>query len=185
MFIARKLKKENICEYLLYMWQIEDLIRAYNLDIDKINEQIVKPYPVDDTQKRELYDWYESLIDMMRMENVQENGHIQLNKNQIIQLNDFHQLLLKSGVDAGYAAKFYHILPILNGIRTQQPDKDISDMELCFNFLYGIIVLRMKKADISPETLRAQTEISKFMILLNKNYISYIQGKLKLEADEM
>ena len=28
MIIAQKKRKENIAEYLLYMWQIEDLIRA-------------------------------------------------------------------------------------------------------------------------------------------------------------
>ena len=34
MIIASQKKKENIAEYLLYMWQIEDIIRAYGLDID-------------------------------------------------------------------------------------------------------------------------------------------------------
>ena len=36
MIIASQKKKENIAEYLLYMWQIEDIIRAYGLDIDQI-----------------------------------------------------------------------------------------------------------------------------------------------------
>ena len=46
MFIAKKLKKENICEYLLYMWQVEDLIRAFGLNIDLLNERIISSYPV-------------------------------------------------------------------------------------------------------------------------------------------
>ena len=29
MFIAQELRKKSIAEYLLYMWQMEDLIRAY------------------------------------------------------------------------------------------------------------------------------------------------------------
>ena len=29
MIIARQKKQENIAEYLLYMWQIEDIIRAF------------------------------------------------------------------------------------------------------------------------------------------------------------
>ena len=73
MFIAKKLRQENVCEYLLYMWQIEDLIRALGLDMDRINDQIIKTYPVSDAEKKELYGWYESLADMMRMENVQGN----------------------------------------------------------------------------------------------------------------
>ncbi|MDE6294965.1 MAG: DUF4924 family protein, partial [Muribaculaceae bacterium] len=36
MYTASEKKRENIAEYLLYMWQIEDLIRSYNLDMDRI-----------------------------------------------------------------------------------------------------------------------------------------------------
>jgi len=180
-FIARKLKKENICEYLLYMWQVEDLIRAFELNIDVINERIIAHYPVSDDERKSLYEWYESLIEMIRLENVQTDGHIQLNKNIIIELNELHTAIIRSGKDAGYAAKFYHILPFLSQLRNQQNDQHITDIELCFNFQYGIMLLRMKKTEITPETLQAQTEISKFMVLLAKNYRLYKSGDLDLE----
>ena len=38
MYISQQLKKQNIAEYLLYMWQVEDLIRANNFDMEKIRE---------------------------------------------------------------------------------------------------------------------------------------------------
>ena len=44
MITASQKKRENIAEYLLYMWQIEDLIRANGLDIDKIQENIIDRY---------------------------------------------------------------------------------------------------------------------------------------------
>ena len=43
MYIASAKRKENIAEYLLYMWQIEDIIRAYGLDIEKIKESVIDP----------------------------------------------------------------------------------------------------------------------------------------------
>lgn len=181
MFIASKLKKSNIIEYLLYMWQIEDLIRAFGLDIEKINRQIVEPYPVSSDEKKQLYEWYESLIDMMRAENVKENGHIQLNKNIIIQLSDFHAEFMKSGIDASYNAKFYQILPSLAQLRQKQTESGISDIELCFIFLYGIMLLRMNKKEISPDTQSAQAEISKFLALLNKYYQQYVSGELTFD----
>jgi hypothetical protein len=181
MFIAHKLKKENICEYLLYMWQIEDLIRAFRLNIDVINDKIIAPFPVKNTDERKsLYDWYESLIEMMRIEGVQEKGHLQLNKNIIIELNDFHALLMKSGQVPGYNAKFLHVLPFLNQLR-QKGEVGTSDIELCFNFQYGIMMLRMKKAEITPQTLQTQTEVSKFMVLLSKNFLLYKNGELDLD----
>lgn len=181
MFIAHKLKKENICEYLLYMWQIEDLIRAFELNLDVISERIIAPFPVkEDSDRKSLYDWYESLIEMMRLEGVRQTGHLQLNKNIIIELDDFHALVMKSGQVPSYNAKFLHVLPFLNQLR-QKGEAGMSDIELCFNFQYGIMMLRMKKAEITPQTMQTQTEISKFMVLLSKNYQLYKNGELDLD----
>ena len=91
MFTASAKKKENIAEYLLYMWQIEDIIRAYKLDLDRIRTEIVDAYTgISEEQRTALYEWYESLIDMMRSEGVVEHGHLQLNKNVIIDLTARH-----------------------------------------------------------------------------------------------
>lgn len=183
MFIAQQLRKQNIVEYLLYMWQIEDLIRAFEFDMDKVEKHIIAPYQLADGDKKKLYEWYESLISMMKDENVQEAGHLQLNKNVIIQLNDFHAEMMKSEKDASYNANFYKILPLLNQLRQSQPDSGISDIELCYNFLYGIMTLRLSKKEISPETQKAQTDFTKFLALLNKYYQLYVVGELSFEED--
>ena len=94
MYIASKKRKENIAEYLLYMWQIEDLIRAYGLDIDRIRQNVIDPSGLTDEQKREMTEWYESLIDMMRREGVTQSGHLQMNVNMLNQLVQLHQALL-------------------------------------------------------------------------------------------
>ena len=82
MIIASQKRKENIAEYLLYMWQIEDIIRANGLDLDKIRTNVIDKFPgLSESQIREMADWYESLIDMMRREEVAEKGHLQMNRN--------------------------------------------------------------------------------------------------------
>ncbi|MDE6814186.1 MAG: DUF4924 family protein, partial [Duncaniella sp.] len=86
MYIASQKHKENIAEYLLYMWQIEDIIRANGLDIDRIKANVIDKFNLEPAQEKEMVEWYESLIDMMRCENVEKSGHLQLNKNVIIQL---------------------------------------------------------------------------------------------------
>ena len=95
MIIASQKHKENIAEYLLYMWQIEDIIRANGLDIDRIKENVIDRFNLSPAQTKEMVEWYESLIDMMRREGVEKSGHLQLNKNVIIQLTDLHLALLK------------------------------------------------------------------------------------------
>lgn len=80
MIIARQKRKENIAEYLLYMWQVEDLIRANNFDMDSIRRTVVDRYDQPGDVKEEIANWYEELIEMMRSEGVMKKGHIQLNK---------------------------------------------------------------------------------------------------------
>lgn len=182
MLIATKLKKENICEYLLYMWQIEDILRACKLDIELVDKHIISKFPVkDEAERKAVYEWYESLIEMMRLENVQEKGHLQINSNVIIDLNDFHSQVMKSSEVPAYHAKYYHILPFINQFRAKS-NPGLSDIELCFNFMYGFMLLKMKGAEIKPETIQLQTEIGKYMALMAKYYHRYKNGELDLEV---
>ena len=113
MIIAKQKRKENIAEYLLYMWQIEDLIRANNFDMDLIRRTVIAHYDQPDEVKEEIARWYEELIDMMRGEGVMQSGHIQLNKNVIIALTDLHLRLLKSPKEMVYGAAYYKTLPFI------------------------------------------------------------------------
>ena len=72
MYISQQLKQQNIAEYLLYMWQIEDLIRANGFDMEKIRKNIIDPYPITEEQKKALEQWYQDLINMMHDEGVME-----------------------------------------------------------------------------------------------------------------
>ena len=56
MKIAQQLKAKNIAEYLIYMWEVEDLIRANGCDIDKIRENIISRYPAE--EHTALEEWY-------------------------------------------------------------------------------------------------------------------------------
>ena len=96
MIISRELRKRNIAEYLLYMWQGEDLLRAYELSMEKITAALVTPYNLHADGEKEMVEGYENLAEMMRMEGVKEKGHLQINKNVIINLTDLHSRLLKS-----------------------------------------------------------------------------------------
>ena len=171
MITASAKKRENIAEYLLYMWQIEDLIRAQDLDIDRIQENIIDKYAgLDEQQKKEMREWYESLIDMMRREDVVKSGHIQLNKNVIIALEDLHRRLLADSKFASYSAQFYHTLPIIVELRAKAGDNKVGEIETCFNALYGILMLRLQGKEISEETKQAAAQVSKFLALLSHYY---------------
>ncbi|MDE5693838.1 MAG: DUF4924 family protein [Duncaniella sp.] len=170
MIIASQKHKENIAEYLLYMWQIEDIIRANNLDIDRITTSVIDRFQLTDAQRKEMVEWYESLIDMMRREGVEKTGHLQLNKNVIIQLTDLHLALLKDPRFPEYTAEFYKTLPYIVELRAKAGDTPAGEIETCFNALYGMLMLRLQGKEITPDTRDAVAQISKFLSLLAKDY---------------
>ena len=114
MYASAKLKSENIVGYLLYMWQVEDIIRANSLDIDKINDTYISRFDLSDEQRMSMRQWYIDLIEMMRSEDVVQSGHLQINKNIIILLTDLHTELLKSPKHPFYSAAYYKVLPAYN-----------------------------------------------------------------------
>lgn len=171
MFTASEKRKENIAEYLLYMWQIEDIIRANNLDIDNVERNIIDHYTnLNDNQKKQLREWYESLIEMMRMENVEKSGHLQINKNIMMSLVELHQALMKDPRFANYSAEFYRTLPYVVELRSKSGEQKSGEIETCFNALYGVLILRLRGKEISADTVNAIKQISQFISLLSSYF---------------
>ncbi len=170
MYIASEKRKSNIAEYLLYMWQIEDLIRANNLDIEKIKTNIIDKYDLTPEQSKEMTEWYESLIDMMRREGVEKGGHIQLVKNTLTQLAELHQKLLADPKFPEYVTEFYKTLPYIVELRTKAGDDKKGEIETCFTALYGTLLLRMQGKDLSEDTKKALEQISRFIAILARYF---------------
>lgn len=166
MYIASQKRKENIAEYLLYMWQVEDIIRANNLDIDKIKDNFISRFDFTDAQRREMTEWYESLIDMMHNEGVEKHGHLQLTKNILIQLVALHQALLADPKFPEYTALFYKTLPYIVELRAKAGENKQGEIETCFTALYGMLILRLQGREITPETSQAITQITQFIATL-------------------
>lgn len=179
MYIAKSLKEKNIAEYLIYMWQIEDLIRANDCDLSKISQNVIASYPYNEEQKKEVTEWYDNLINMMREEGVLEKGHLQINKNIITWLTDLHLQLLRSPKFPYYSAAYYKALPFIVELRSKGTNMEEPELETCFDALYGILLLRLQKKEISKETLKAQEAITSLLGMLAKYYQEDKQGKLE------
>lgn len=179
MITASAKKRENIAEYLLYMWQIEDIIRAYGLDIDKIKKNIVDRYTdLTPEQRKDMVEWYESLIDMMRREEVVSGGHLQINRNTVGDLADLHRRLLADGRYQDYTKAFYDALPAIVDLRSRSGENPAGEVETCFNTLYATLLMRMKKQEISPATADAIAKITRLTALLAAYYAKDERGEL-------
>lgn len=185
MLIAQQKRKENIAEYLLYMWQLEDLIRACHLEDDKIEQLLVSRFlSVPNADVHAIKTWYLELRDMMLQEGKREQGHLQVNDNIVIDMTDLHQHLLRQGQDAIYTSCYYSTLPYIVELRSKQKGADegklpLGELETCFTALYGLMLLRMQKQEVGEQTQVAMNQISKFLGLLSLKYKEWKAGELK------
>ena len=143
------LKKNNIAEYILYLWQIEDYLRAF-------------PQHADANQ--ELHD----LSEMMHQENILEKGHLQLAQNALSELEDLHNDLLDQ--EATYRAAMIQLTPSLNLLKAKTDRPTMSDIEACLLLLYQIMLLNLQKHPISSETQQVQKQATQILQYLSKTY---------------
>ncbi len=179
MFVAKQLKDRSVCEYLLYMWQVEDTIRAFGLDIDRIRTEYLAGFQLDDEQMKHEVQWYEDLIRMMHEEGCQQQGHLQINRGTLSLLVDLHQQLLRSPKHPFYSAAYYKALPYIVELRAKS-GKESGEVETCFNCLYGVMMLRLQKREVSEDTQQAVAAISHLLALLADAYKKDKTGELEL-----
>lgn len=170
MFIAQELRKKSIAEYLLYMWQMEDLIRAYGCSLSRLRREYIDKFDYTDEQKDEETDWFGNLIRMMNEEGRREEGHLQINKIIVKDLADLHNQLMLSGKFPFYNAEYYKVLPFIVELRNKG-DKEINEIETCLDALYGVMLLRLQQKPVSDETETAIREITTFIGMLSDYYI--------------
>lgn len=144
-----KSKKENIAEYILYLWQMEDYLRAFPAQADATAE-------------------LHELNEMMHREGIVDNGHLQLAQNALSELEELHSRLLQE--DAIYRAAIIRLTPSLNLLKAKTDRPTMSDIEACLLLLYQIMLLRLQKREITPQTTSVQQQATQLLQFLSKTY---------------
>ena len=146
-----KSKKDNIAEYILYLWQMEDYLRAFPQNADATPE-------------------LHELNEMMHREGIMEGGHLALVQNALAEMEDLHTQLLNE--DAMYRAAIIRLTPQLNLLKAKTDRPTMSDLEACFTLLYQIMLLHLQKREISPETASVQQQATQLLQFLSKTYLN-------------
>ena len=144
-------KNDNIAVYILQTWQMEDLVRAFQND-----------------EALEQNAYLRDLKDMMRAEGVLERGHVQLAQIAVSEMDELHSRLYDE--EATYRAAWLQLLPSINILKAKTDDPTQSDMQMCLTFLYEIMLLRLQKKPISPETTAVQESVSRLLSVLAATY---------------
>lgn len=145
MDIAQAKRRENIAEYILYLWQLEDLLRALQFSPEAIYSQLVAPRKeLPEDRKSALLMWYMDLANLLQQEGKEEKGHLEHTLHLIADLHDLHLQLLKLPAGAHYRATFARLEPELPRLRSIMGNPSMNDTELCFRALYAAMLYRIK-----------------------------------------
>jgi hypothetical protein len=180
MLIAQEKRKTNMAEYILYMWQVEDLIRAHHFNMDLIEENLISQYAHSEKVKNDIRDWYANLMLMMYREGIRERGHLSYLKTLIADMNDFHLRLLNDPRERLYSDLYQLAASNIDAFRRKLADPQTNDIETCMNALYGLLLLRLKKQKVHRETEEAMGTFSQMLAVLSKKYLEAERGEREI-----
>lgn len=169
MFIAQEKKKNNILEYILYMWQVENIIRACQFDIELIQSNVIAQLGLTDNDKDLVKEWYLDLIRQMKSQNLKQRGHLSFTRDIITELTLLHQTLLKTFKDKSYNPLYNNARADIYDLQKKQPN-DPTEIEACINGMFGLWMLKLRQKEISAETQKSFDRITKLLARLGKNY---------------
>ena len=170
MFIAQKLRKQNITGYVLYMFQVEDVVRAYGMDERRIANEYLTRFQYDEKQRCEAAEWYGAIARMMREEGVEKSGHVQVVRATMSLLADRHNELLRDTKQPFYSATYYKALPFIVELRSRGAGKEKDELENCLEAVYGVTLLKMQGREVTAETMTALQPIVHLLEMLSKLY---------------
>jgi len=180
MLIAQEKRKTNIAEYILYMWQVEDLIRAHQFNIDMIEQNLISQYSQPAKIKNEVRDWYANLMLMMYQEGIREKGHLSILTTLIAELTDLHIRLLNQEEESVYHEIFRKASGNLEEFRRKSGNPTTGDIETSLNALYGLLLLRLKKQSVSRETEIAMASFSRLLAILSSKFLQVERGEREI-----
>jgi len=103
MLIAQQKQKENIVEYLLYMYQIEDIVRSLQCDMELILKDLI-PSVLPNPSYRLAYEaWYAQICEELIRTGKKHKGHLYELEEVFTELTLLHRTLLEIMKDEKYA----------------------------------------------------------------------------------
>lgn len=183
MLVARKKRNENIAEYILYMWQVEDIIRALELKDESISSYVRAQYKLGEPELSQTEEWYLALADQMRSQGLSEVGHLPQLNMLVEDLQVLSDKLLKMPSQTIYSTVYFRTLPSLIQLRERSGNEEQGEIETAFVGVYGYLALRARREQISDDTTAAIKQISTFLGMLADRYHSVENGEITLEVE--
>jgi uncharacterized protein YaaN involved in tellurite resistance len=182
MILAEQKLRQNVAEYIIFMWQMEDLVRAVYFDPEALDE-FIRTYTPGENAFLEEKKWFENLIRKMKSERVEQRGHIAEIHELMFELGYLHNTLLNVLKDANYLELYRKAQPNIADYVQRTDGKVNNDVETCLSAVYGLLLLRLKKEPISEDTQAAMKTFTDLMARLAHHYRLMKQGEMNFNLN--
>lgn len=183
MDIAKAKRRENIAEYILYLWQLEDLLRALQFSPEAVFSQLIEPRKdITEQQKPVFLMWYMDIANLLHQEGKDEKGHLEHTLHLVGDMHNLHLQLLKLPVGAHYRTTFARLEPELPRLREILGASNVgmSDTELAFRALYAAMLYRIKGQGDTPAVTDTLEYVSPVIAELADMYRKVETGEVDL-----
>ena len=171
-------KQENIAEYIIYMWQLEDLLRAFQFDMGLVRSNLIFPQSKDEATQNAVEEWYEEFIHKMEIQGIKESGHLNELNDVMIEMLYLHNTLLNITKDKDYIKCFDEAVNLLKEFDSKSNNSSLNPVESCLRALYGKLLLKIQGKSISPETEEAFQKFTKVLAVLSLKYKEMKSGAM-------
>lgn len=159
-------------DYLLYVWQMEDLVRALQFDAGAIRGVV-------GTSSESDVMWLMQLAQDLQIQNLMSSGHVDHAQETLTEMALLHDLLLGPMEDRQYIQLYESAQPHLDDMLKKSGDQALMEhpVALMMVGLYGWLVLRMKKETLSVETEASMVALREMANGLARGHIRVYQGR--------
>ena len=163
-------KRNNIAGYVISMWHVEDLMRANAFNLDKVEELLIAPMDADESTKADTRAWYSSIIQRMKLQGIELQGHLSEVEEVLNELEFLHNSLVNVIRDEPYVALFAEARPAITALQSQADDQADGPITTGFTAIYGVLLLRAQGKPVSPATTEAEGHIRRLLEALSVHY---------------
>lgn len=180
MFVSQEKLQNNIAEYVIYMYQVEDMVRAYNFNVEKIRHHVIRPQVKSESFEAEAVKWYEEIITEMKSRNLTSKGHLHRLGEVITEMIYLHNTLK----DVVKDKKYLELLAAADGnVEAFQKKSDLGNMhlvEVCFQALYMKLLLKLQGKEVGAESEKAFDTMRIILAYLSQAYHQMKAGDMTM-----
>lgn len=168
MILAEEKRKNNVCEYIIHMYQTEYLVRLYDFDIGRIYDNIITHLPLTDSGKQELKNWYQGVIQQMQKEGVEKEGHLSSLNFIVEELTALSKNLADK--DPEFVSIYLKAKPYIEENIRMAEGKIRNEIQICLNGIFGYLLLRLHGKEVAEDIKSMLDAFGDYLSILSFHY---------------